>query len=99
MAIVLLQSSSPPPASGVWANLIFIAGIILIFYFFFIRPEFQRRKKEKAFREGLKKGDKVITVGGIYGTIVEVKDKEVLLEVAKGTKLRVSKAAISAYAE
>jgi preprotein translocase subunit YajC len=68
--------------------------IIVVFYFFMIRPQMKRQKELKAFRESLAKGDKVVTTGGIYGKIVEVKDNYVLLEVDDNVKIRVDKAAV-----
>ena len=68
--------------------------IIVVFYFFMIRPQMKRQKELKSFRESLAKGDKVVTTGGIYGKIVEVKDNYVLLEVDDNVKIRVDKAAV-----
>ena len=58
-----------------------IVLMIVVLYFFMWRPESKRRKEMAKFREGLKKGDKIITAGGIYGTVKEVKDTTLLIEV------------------
>ena len=63
-------------------------------WLFMIRPQRKQQKELQAFRDGLKKGDKVVTVGGIYGTVVEVKEGTVLIEVDKDVKIRVSKQAL-----
>lgn len=68
--------------------------IIVVFYFFMIRPQMKRQKELSAFRNSLEKGDKVITTGGIYGKIVEIKDTTVLLQVDDNVKIKVDKAAI-----
>lgn len=65
--------------------------IIVIFYFFMIRPQVKRQKETRKFREALKKGDKVVTTGGIYGRIVEVKETTIVLEVAKDVQIKVDK--------
>lgn len=70
--------------------------LIVIFYFFMIRPQQKRQKETKKFRDGLRKGDKVVTAGGIHGRIVETNDgpTSVLLEVANGVRIRVEKSMI-----
>lgn len=65
--------------------------IIVVFYFFMIRPQMKRQKEMKKFRENLEKGDKVVTTGGIYGKIAEVKEQAVLLEIAENIKIKVDK--------
>lgn len=74
-----------------YSSLIFIGLIFVIFYFFMIRPQMKKQKDSKKFREALKNGDKVLTIGGIYGKIVEVRDKAVILEVEDKTRLKVDK--------
>lgn len=65
--------------------------LIVIFYFFMIRPQTKKQKEIKKFREGLKNGDSVITAGGIYGKIRDIKDDYMLLEVSDGVKIKVDK--------
>lgn len=65
--------------------------IVVVFYFFMIRPQMKRQKEVRKFRESLSKGDKVVTTGGIYGRIVEVKDTTIILEVAKDIHIKVDK--------
>ena len=71
-----------------WAMLILI---VVVMWFFMIRPQRKQQKELQNFRDSLKKGDKVVTIGGIYGTVVEIKDKTVLIEVDSNVKLRVDK--------
>jgi preprotein translocase subunit YajC len=68
--------------------------IMVIFYFFMIRPQVKKQKELKKFRESLAKGDKVVTTGGIYGKVVELKDTYVLLQVDDNVKIRVDKSAV-----
>ncbi|WP_430810111.1 MULTISPECIES: preprotein translocase subunit YajC [unclassified Carboxylicivirga] len=68
--------------------------IIIVFYFFMIRPQMKRQKELRKYREALKKGDKVITTGGIYGKVAEVKDQFVTVEIADGVKVKMDKSAI-----
>lgn len=70
--------------------------IVVIFYFFMIRPQMKKAKEQKKFRENLKKGDEVMTIGGIYGKIAEVEDKTVILEMVDKSRMRVDKSALSA---
>ena len=65
--------------------------IVVVFYFFMIRPQMKRQKEVRKFRESLSKGDKVVTTGGIYGKIVEVKDTTIVLEIAKDVQIKVDK--------
>lgn len=68
--------------------------IIVVFYFFMIRPQMKKQKEMTNYRNSLKKGDKVITTGGIYGKVYEVKDNYVMLEVGGDLRLKVDKSAL-----
>jgi preprotein translocase subunit YajC len=73
---------------GMW---FMILAMIAIMYFFMWRPESKRRKQMQQFRDGLKKGDKIITAGGIYGVIKEVHETSLLIEVDSNVTLRIDK--------
>jgi preprotein translocase subunit YajC len=73
---------------GMW---FLILGMIVIMYLFMWRPEQKRRKQMQQFRDGLKKGDKIITAGGIYGVIKEVNETSLLIEVDSNVTLRIDK--------
>jgi len=75
-------------------SLIMIILMIGVFYFFMIRPQMKKQKDLKKFRENLSQGDKVVTIGGIHGKILEITDTTVLLS-SDGTKLRFEKSAIA----
>ena len=84
----LLILAQEPAGTG-YSSIIMIVLLIAVFYFFMIRPQSQKQKKINNFRSGLKNGDKVMTAGGIYGRISDIKDKTVYLEVDKGVTIRV----------
>jgi preprotein translocase subunit YajC len=79
-------------------SLLMLGLMVLIFYLFMIRPQMKKQKELKNFRENLKAGDKVVTIGGIHGKILEVSDTTVLVQ-AEGTKLRFDKSAIAQSSE
>ncbi len=76
------------------SQLLMILLMVGVFYFFMIRPQMKKQKELKKFREALSQGDKIVTIGGIHGKILEVTDTTVLIS-SEGTKLRFEKSAIS----
>ncbi|NPA13083.1 MAG: preprotein translocase subunit YajC [Aquificae bacterium] len=90
-----MQQGGDPMGSIVGAVL-WMVILIAIFYFLLYRPQQQQRKKHQEFLNSLKKGDKVITSGGIIGEIKSIEDNIVFLKVAEGTIIKVLKTAISA---
>lgn len=72
-----------------------IIGMVAIFYLFFIRPQQKKQKETKKYLSEIKKGDMIVTMGGIHGKIVEVSDTTVLIDVDRGTKLLIEKSSIS----
>ncbi|TNE75899.1 MAG: preprotein translocase subunit YajC [Bacteroidetes bacterium] len=75
-------------------QIIMLVLIIVVFYFFMIRPQMKRQKELKNFRENLTVGDKVVTIGGIHGKILEVAETTVLIST-EGGKLRIDKSALT----
>ncbi len=69
--------------------------IILVFYLFFIRPQMKKSKDLKKFRENLKKGDKIVTIGGIHGKIVEEQERTFTIEVEGQNRLKIEKSAVA----
>ena len=68
-----------------------IGLMFLVMWLFMWRPESKRRKEMQKFREGLKKGDKIVTAGGIYGTVKEIRETTLLIEVDSNVTLRIDK--------
>lgn len=87
------EGAQPVPQGGgmMWIMLILI---FVVMWFFMIRPQRKQQKELQKFRDGLKKGDKVVTAGGIYGTVDQVEEASVLIKVDGETKLRVAKASL-----
>lgn len=94
MPILQGGAASPGTGGGSMQFLIMMALIFVVMYFFMMRPQQKRQKELAKFRNSLEKGAKVITAGGIYGTVKEVKDNYVLLEVDSNTTIRVDKSMI-----
>ena len=88
----LLQA--PAQQGSSWSGLVMIVLIFVIFWLFFIRPQNKRAKEQQQFRENLKKGDKIVTIGGIHGKIDEVKESTVIVSVDHNTKIEFEKSAI-----
>lgn len=80
--------------TGNWSFLIMMGLIFVVMYFFMIRPQQKKQKDLARFRSSLAKGDKVVTLGGIYGVVSEVKEQYILVEVDSNVKLRIDKSAI-----
>ncbi len=93
LSLILLQSGSPGAGT---MQLVLLGGMILVFYFFMIRPQAQKAKKAKQFQENLQKGDKIVTIAGIHGTVNKINDDGTLqLEVNPGSYLKIERSAIS----
>ncbi|MGD9328074.1 MAG: preprotein translocase subunit YajC [Cyclobacteriaceae bacterium] len=90
---ILLQA--PSGGQSLYGNLLLIGGIVLIFYFFMIRPQQKKQKDQKRFLEEVKKGDNIVTVGGIHGRIAAMDGETIILEVEKGGKIKLDKSSIS----
>ena len=78
------------------STFVMFAAIIAIFYFMIIRPQSKRQKERQKMLEAMKKGDKVVTSGGIHGKIIAMEDKTVLLEISDNVKVKVEKSAVTA---
>ena len=93
--MTILQAAAPAAQQGSgWSMWIMLGLIFVVMWFFMIRPQRKQQKELQNFRNSLQKGDKVVTIGGIYGTVCEIKDNSVLIEVDNNVKIRVSKQAL-----
>ncbi len=90
---ILLQAEGA--GSGIMGQVFLFGSIILIMYFFMIRPQQKKQKDTNKFIEDIKKGDQVVTVGGIHGKVYAVEGDTVMLELEKGMKIKVEKTALS----
>jgi preprotein translocase subunit YajC len=94
MNILLMAGGDGKSSGGIGAFLPIIL-IIVVFYFFMIRPQSKKNKDLKKFRENLKRGDKIITVGGIHGKILDVGETTFVIETEGQTKLKIEKSAVA----
>lgn len=102
LQFIFLQAATAAegaPKNSSWSFWLMMIAIFVVFYFFMIRPQQKKQKELQKQREALKKGDKVITAGGIYGIIKEVQETTFLIEVSKDTILKVDKGSVYVSAE
>ena len=92
----LLQAAQPQGQGGGWSGLLMILLIFVVFWLFFIRPQNKKQKEEQRFRDALQKGDDVVTIGGIHGKVVEVKETTIMVSIDNNVKIEVEKSAINA---
>lgn len=81
------------------SQIVLMLAVVGVFYFFMMRPQQKKAKELKRFRENLAAGDKIVTIGGIHGKVLEVSDDNVLISCEGSSKLRVEKSAVSTGAE
>lgn len=93
MLLVLLQEA--PAKGNPLTSFLPLILILVVFWLFMIRPQMKKQKEVKKYRESIQKGDKVVTIGGIYGKINEVKDRTVILDVGNNIILKVDRDAIN----
>ena len=91
--IILLQDAQQTPRN-MWTSLLPILLIIVVFWLFFIRPQSKKAKEQQKFRDELKKGDKVVTIGGFHGKITEVKEHTVMVSLAPDIEVEIEKSAL-----
>ncbi|MBI4417924.1 MAG: preprotein translocase subunit YajC [Ignavibacteriales bacterium] len=91
-----MQPQQGDGGSGITSTLIMFGLIFLIFYFMIIRPQQKRQKERQKMLDGIKKGDKVITGGGVHGTVVGIEEKTVLVQIADNVKVKVERGSVSA---
>lgn len=97
ISTILLQTGTGTGTGGGMgiSTIVMIVLMIAVFYLFFIRPQSKKAKEQKKFRDSLQKGQKVITIGGIHGKIVEIQETTVTLEVEGQVRLRLEKSAVA----
>lgn len=92
---ILLQQEAGEGGSA-WSGMIMIVAMIVIFYFFMIRPQSKKQKELRKAREAMKKGDKVVSAGGIHGRIREISDNWIMMEIAPNVTIKISKESVYA---
>ena len=96
LAVLLMAPSGDPNSSGGSFQFIMLGAIMLVFWLFMIRPQAKKAKEQKKFLENLGKGDRIVTIAGIHGTINRVNDDNTFqLEVSPGMYMKIEKSAIS----
>ena len=96
LATILLQAAAAGGQGSMMSMLLPMLLIFVVFYFFMIRPQNKKQKEIQKARAGLKTGDKVVTSGGIYGKIKDVKDDSFIIEISENVRIRVEKSAVFA---
>jgi len=89
---ILLQAAAAQPETWKWY--VFLGLMFVVFYFFMIRPQSKRQKEVRKFQDSLENGKHVVTQGGIFGKVREVKDNYVLVEIADNVRIKVSKSMV-----
>lgn len=94
ISFFLVQPTGAAGSTNPLVSFLPLILVFVVFYFFMIRPQMRKQKELSNYRNSLKKGDKVVTTGGIYGRIIEVKDNIVMMDVGGDVKLRIDKSAL-----
>ena len=97
MSVAYALGTNPAGGQGgsQYMSIVMLVAIVGIFYFLMIRPQQKRAKEHKSFLENLKKGDKVITSGGLYGTITGITDDAITIEIAEKVRVKVEKGTVA----
>jgi preprotein translocase subunit YajC len=101
-AELLLAGASPPGGAGgnaILTQVVFFAAIFAVFYFLLIRPQQTQRRERERLLAAIKRGDRVVTSGGIHGTVTGLEDATVTLRIADQVKITVDRAAIGRVVE
>jgi len=97
---ILLQAAAPAAGgASSYSGILMMVLIFVVFYFFMIRPQSKKQKEIKKQREAMQVGDKVVTSGGIYGKVKELKDTTIIIEIAENVRIKVDKNSVFATAE
>ena len=98
LTVILMSGASDGKESNPIMTFLPLILIVVVFYFFMIRPQMKKTKEQKKFREALKKGNKIITIGGIHGKIVEVQDTTFTIETEGQGRFRLERSAVASSA-
>ena len=93
--VLLMTPAGGEGGGSMFSTLIMFSLIILIFYFMILRPQQKRQKERQKLLEGVKKGDRITTIGGMHATVLGIEDKTVLVQIADNVKVKIDKTAIA----
>jgi len=93
---ILLQAAPAAGGASNYTGILMMVLIFVVFYFFMIRPQSKRQKEIKKQREAMQVGDKVVTSGGIYGKVKEIKDTTIIVEIAENVRIKIDKNSVFA---
>lgn len=91
----ILLMGAPAEGSNPLVTFLPLILIFVVFYFFIIRPQKKKEDERKKMIEAVRKGDKIVTIGGVHGTVTQIDDSSVLIQADTNTKLRIDKNAIA----
>lgn len=94
LLIISLKAAAGGDQPNALTSLLPLLLIIVVFYFFMIRPQVKKQKELKTYRSGIQKGEKIITTGGIYGKVTDIKDQTITVEVADNVRIKIDKNAV-----
>lgn len=92
--LTIFLQAAPGAQPNALTSLLPLLLIIVVFYFFMIRPQVKKQKELKNYRSSIQKGEKIITTGGIYGKVTDIKDQTVTVEVAENVRIKIDKNAV-----
>jgi len=95
LALAQASGPAPAPAQSIWSSMVLMALVFAIFYFLVIRPQQKQAKEHRAMASSLKKGDSIVFANGIYGRIVEVAEKTLIVDIADKVKIKVNRDAVA----
>ncbi len=93
--ILLFMPQEGAEGGAGYSQLIMLGLIVVVFYMFFIRPQIRKTKEQRKYREALKKGDKIVTIGGIHGKITDVKETTFTIEISNNVNITIEKSAVA----
>lgn len=91
---IILQAPAGGGSPSALTSLLPLLLIIVVFYFFMIRPQVKKQKELKNYRSAIQKGEKIVTTGGMYGKVTDIKDQTVTVEIAENVRIKIDKNAV-----
>lgn len=95
LSVMLMMGGQDGQQGSPVTSIVFLVLIFGVFWLFMIRPQMKKQKAQQKFKESIGKGDKIVTIGGVHGKILEVQDTTFIIEVEGGNRLKIEKSAVS----